>query len=201
MLRRIAATADIEARLDALVATLLQWAPRINLVAKSTLEVVWTRHIEDSAQLLDAAPPKARRWIDLGSGAGFPGLVIAALAPDRAPHLAVTLVESDSRKAAFMRAAAREMGVHVTVKDSRIEALAGEAHDVVSARALAPLPKLLEYAVPLLAPSGVAVFPKGEGWKGELTDASQHWHMSADVRPSVTHRDAVILVLSEIARE
>lgn len=201
MLRRLSATSDMEARLDALVAILLRWAPRINLVARSTLDAVWTRHIEDSAQLFDAIPPAARRWVDLGAGAGFPGLVIAALARDRAPDLTVTLVESDSRKAAFIRAAAREMGVDVTVRIARIEALAPETYDVVSARALAPLPKLLDYAAPLLAPSGVAVFPKGADWKGELTEASRGWHMSVDVRPSVTHRDAVILVLSEIARE
>jgi len=201
VLQRLEASPETAARLDALVATLTRWAPRINLVARSTLETVWTRHVEDSAQLLDLVPTTARRWVDLGAGAGFPGLVIAAIAAERAPDLTLTLVESDSRKAAFLGAAARQMAVDVTIRISRIEALTSDAFDVVSARALAPLPKLLEYAAPLLAPNGVAVFPKGEGWKGELTEASERWHMAADVRPSVTHRDAVILVLSEIARE
>jgi 16S rRNA (guanine527-N7)-methyltransferase len=201
VLERLEADAETTDRLDALVETLERWAPRINLVARSTLDAVWTRHVEDSAQILRYAPVGARRWIDLGAGAGFPGLVVAALAASRVQDLAVTLVESDARKAAFLSAAARAMGVEVDIRISRIEALSPEPFDVVSARALASLPKLLDYASPLLAQGGVAMFPKGEGWRSELTEARRHWHMEVDVRPSVTHRDAVILVLSEIARE
>lgn len=200
VLARLGASAAEAARLDALARVLETWGRRINLVAPSTLPEVWTRHIEDSAQVLAAAPEGARRWADLGAGAGFPGLVVAALAVERRPELAVTLVESDARKCAFLAAAAREMGVSVAIRPVRIEALAEPPFDVISARALAALPKLLDWAAPHLAPGGAMVLPKGEGWRAELTRARAHWHMACDARASTTHPGAVVLVLTEIAR-
>ncbi len=122
-----------------------KWTPRINLVSRDSARDLWRRHIADSAQLWAFRPPAARSWADLGSGAGFPGLVIAALAAEAAPDLAVILVESDVRKAVFLAEAARAMGLKLEIVTARIEALAPLGADVVSARALAPLDRLLGY--------------------------------------------------------
>ena len=200
VLARLDASDEVARRLDAFVALLARWSARINLVAPSTLPEVWTRHVEDAAQLLPLAPPAAQRWIDLGSGAGLPGLVVAACAAERRPGIEMTLVESDGRKAAFLRAAAAEMGLDVAVEARRIEALAPRTVDVVSARALSRLPRLLAQAEPFLAPATVALFPKGATWRDELTAARAHWNMRVDAPPSATHPDAVVLRLSEIAR-
>ena len=126
-------------RLETHVALLCKWNPRINLVAASTLAEVWTRHVADSAQLWPLRPPGARLWLDLGSGAGFPGLVVAALAAEEAPDLRVRLVESDARKAAFLATVAREADLPAEVLVERWQRLPPQAADVVSARALAPL--------------------------------------------------------------
>ena len=200
LLARLDVSRETSARLDALVAVLEKWSRTLNLVGKGTLAEVWTRHVEDSAQLWPLAPASARSWIDLGSGAGFPGLVIAALAADERPDLHVTLVESDTRKAAFLGAAAREMGVSVTIRDVRIEALEAPPADVVSARALASLDRLLDYAAPLLAPGGVCLFPKGAGHASELTEARRRWQCRVVAHPSRTDPAAVVLEIQELAR-
>ena len=151
---------ETTARLDAYAALLAKWNPAINLVARSTMTDFWTRHILDSAQLFDLAPPGARHWADLGSGAGLPGLVIAILAPERTLDLRVTLIDSDQRKAAFLIAALRETGVRAEVRAERIEDLAPLGADIITARALAPLPVLLAYAERHLSAGGAALFPK-----------------------------------------
>jgi 16S rRNA (guanine527-N7)-methyltransferase len=171
--RRFAAAFDVSretlARLDALVAQVEKWQRAINLVARSTLPEIWHRHIADSAQFVAPAPLTARSWADLGAGAGFPGLVVAAMAADTRPNLHVTLIESDTRKAAFLTEAARAMGVDVTVDARRIEAVTPQAgFDVVSARALAPLPALLTLARPLLREGGTMLFAKGDKADSEL---------------------------------
>lgn len=186
------------ARLETLIALLGKWTRRINLVARDSLADPWTRHVADSAQLLPLAPATARTWIDLGSGAGFPGLVIAAIAAERRPGLSVTLVESDQRKSAFLATAAREMGLAPRILSSRAEALPAEPHDVVSARALAPLPRLLALARPFTGPGTVLLLPKGTRADEELTAAAADWHIDHDWVPSVTHPDARILRISEV---
>jgi 16S rRNA (guanine527-N7)-methyltransferase len=186
-------------RLEELVDRLARWNPRINLVAPSTLADSWRRHVLDSAQLWPLRPTHARRWIDLGSGAGFPGLVIAAIAADSDPELAVTLVESDARKCAFLSEAARAMGIAPTVVNRRIETLDAPTHDVVSARALAPLTRLLPLAHRVLAPGGVCLFLKGVSARDELTEASRAWHSRAEVVPSVTDPSGAVLRLAEIS--
>lgn len=187
-------------RLDALVALLSRWSRRINLVGRSTLDAIWTRHVADSAQLWPLAPDAARRWVDLGSGAGFPGLVIAALARDVRPALRVTLIESDARKCAFMAEAARAMDVAVTILPSRIEATAPQRADVVSARALAPLPALLPLAARHLAPDGVALFLKGAGAQAELTEAAAAWHTDIRLERSVTDPSGAVIIARGIRR-
>jgi len=187
-------------RLEILAALLAKWNPKINLVAKSTVEAVWTRHIADSAQIYGLAPPEARSWIDLGSGGGFPGLVIGAMAAERNPGLDLALVESDVRKCAFLSTAAREMGLKIRVLPRRIEAVEPGPRDVISARALASLDKLLGFAEPLAGPGTICLFPKGAGAAGELTEAAANWHIRHRAHPSRTDPDAVILEIQEFSR-
>ncbi len=149
---------------------LTKWQARINLVSKSSLKDVWMRHVVDSAQLWPLAPDSARIWTDLGSGAGFPGLVIAILGRER-EGLKVHLIEADARKAAFLREAIRITGAPAEVHEGRIEALAPWASDVVMARALAPLKALLPLAEPFVGSEGIALFLKGKKVNSELTAA------------------------------
>lgn len=185
----------------ALYAGLLRtWNPKINLVSKQTLADLETRHIADSAQLLALAPENATTWADLGSGGGFPGLVIAIHAAERRPALRVTLVESDQRKAAFLRTVAQRTGVPVTVHAERIEAVPPLGTDVLSARALAPLSALLDHAARHLAPSGTALFPKGATWRAEVAEALERWRFRCENHPSATSQDGAILRIGGIDR-
>ncbi len=186
------------ARLETYVRLLIRWNARINLVAEATLDAVWARHIVDSAQLFPLAPADAARWIDLGSGAGLPGLPIAALAAEKAPHLRVTLVESNKRKAAFLATAAREMGLDVSIKPGRIETLAPRPYDVVSARALAPLPQLCGLAHRFSGPGTVFLFLKGARVDSELTATAANWHIQAERIASQTDPEATVLRILEL---
>jgi 16S rRNA (guanine527-N7)-methyltransferase len=189
---------EIGERLDRFVALLLERQAVMNLIAPSTIPQIWTRHVADSLQLLELAP-QAKRWIDLGSGAGFPGLVIAtALAGN--DGVAVHLVESIGKKAAFLQEAAHAIDAPVTVHAKRIEDFAQnfrESVDVVTARALAPLDKLLGLAAPLLKTGAQGLFPKGQDVDAELTLASKYWNISADLIPSKTNpRSRIVRVQS-----
>jgi 16S rRNA (guanine527-N7)-methyltransferase len=178
-------------QLEALVNTLGRWQKAINLVSRSTLEDVWTRHVLDSAQLKPLIPEDARSVTDLGSGGGFPGLVVAALRPD----LEVTLIESDARKAAFLGEAARRMGLPKQPKIvvGRVEAVAPAPADVVTARAVAPLGQLLAWADRHRTDTAICLFHKGKGWQAELTEAMKDWDIAHQAFNSVTDLDAVIL--------
>lgn len=180
-------------RLDALADALARWNRSINLVSARSLADLWRRHILDSAQLAPLAPPTARSWVDLGAGGGFPGLVVAALAQERQPALHMTLVESDARKCAFLANAARAMALDVTIENRRIEQPPPRRHDVVSARALAPLSRLLDLAAPYMAQGAVALFPKGAGVDAELTEAMRKRHIEVARAPSITDPHGVIL--------
>jgi len=187
-------------RLQAYSALLVKWNPKINLVAKSTISNMWHRHFADSAQIWALAPKGAKTWLDIGSGAGFPGLVIAAIAAEKTPDLAVTLVESDRRKSVFLQAAAREMGISVQIITKRIEDLEPQNADIMSARALSSLSQLLEFADKHRKPHGVNLFPKGARVDSELTESSTCWHMAYETFPSMTDSDAVILRIGEFKR-
>jgi 16S rRNA (guanine527-N7)-methyltransferase len=178
-------------QLEALVYTLGRWQKAINLVGKATLQEVWTRHVLDSAQLLPLIPKEARSLVDLGSGGGFPGLVLAALRP----NIEVTLIESDARKGAFLGEAGRKMGLKIQPKVvvSRIEAASPVKADVVTARALAPLGQLLTWAAPHGSGTAICLFHKGKGWQVELTEAMKDWDIQSQSFSSVTDRDAVLL--------
>jgi 16S rRNA (guanine527-N7)-methyltransferase len=183
--------------LDALVQ---RWNPAINLVSKATLPQVWSRHIVDSAQVFELCPPTAMSWADLGSGGGFPGLVVAILAQELLPGLRVSLVESDLRKATFLRQAGQALNLNVSVLSERIEALTPLRADVLSARALAPLPDLLVHAYRHLAPGGTAIFLKGARFEEEITEARKSWAFDVDSRPSLSEAEAAILVIRNIHR-
>jgi 16S rRNA (guanine527-N7)-methyltransferase len=183
-------------RLDGLVALLLKWQTTTNLVAPSTLTEVWTRHIADSAQLLTIVP-NARAWVDLGSGGGFPGLVVACAMADH-PGAKIDLVESNQKKSAFLREAVRILSVPAIVHARRIEDFVNappQSIDVVTARALAPLDRLMDYAGPLLKNGAIGLFPKGQDAVAELTAASKSWIIDAQLVPSVTDPQARIVVV------
>ena len=197
--RAFAVSRETLARLEAYVATLERWSARMNLIGPSTRRQLWHRHLADSAQLLGLAPKGAQSWIDLGSGAGLPGLVVAALAPEKRPRLRVTLVESSQRKCAFLAAAARAMGVEVEIACARIEELPRRPFDVVSARALAPLPRLCALASRFVGEGTIFLFPKGASVDSELTEASRRWHIRAERIVSRTSPEGVILRIGELA--
>ncbi|MCU0907345.1 MAG: 16S rRNA (guanine(527)-N(7))-methyltransferase RsmG [Rhodobacteraceae bacterium] len=181
-------------RLDVLAEHVRRWNPRINLVAPRSLPEIWTRHILDSAQLWTLAPAPAGLWADLGSGGGFPGLVIAALAATTDTRVA--LVESDQRKAAFLRVAAQAMGLHPAIHAARIEHVAPLGATTISARALAPVPNLLDLAARHLAPGGRVIVPQGENApRPSIGDLDSRWLRVEDHR-SVTNPESTILILT-----
>jgi 16S rRNA (guanine527-N7)-methyltransferase len=187
---------ETTARLDRFTALLLDWQSRINLIAASTVPVLWTRHIADSLQLL-AIAPDARKWVDLGSGGGFPGVPIAcALAEQGSAE--VHLIESNKKKAAFLREAVRITGAPAIVHAVRIadfcQSFRG-ALDAVTARALAPLPELLSIAYPLLKKGPQGVFPKGQDVEAELTEAAKCWSIQASLVPSRTDPESRVVLI------
>lgn len=184
------------ARLEAYAELLTRWSARINLVGRGTLAELWRRHMLDSAQLRPLVPENAGSLIDLGSGAGFPGLVLAILGVP-----GVELVEADSRKAAFLREAARITEATLAIRVCRIAAVPPHPVDVVTARGLAPLDRLLDLAAPFIAPGTLCLFSKGERAAQELTLARRRWTMTASVQSSIADPRGVVLSLQEIARE
>ena len=189
---------ETKEKLELLERELRRWQAIKNLVGPATLDRIWDRHIVDSLQLLDLAP-EARTWLDLGSGAGFPGLVLAIAGAERG--LRVHLVESNSRKCAFLRHVVRLAGAPATIHEARLEAVipgfVGRA-EVVSARALAALPLLLEWTEPLLKAGTIGLFPKGRDAEIELTAARKRWTFAADILPSRTDSEARILRITSI---
>lgn len=182
-------------RLEAYVALLRDWNGRHNLVSARSLDDVWRRHVWDSAQLLAFVPPYTKTVADLGSGAGFPGLVLAELLRGRAE---VVLYEATRKKADFLEAAARAMDLNVGIRNVRIEAGRHEPVDLVTARALAPLDKLLGYAQQMAARHTVCLFLKGQSLGSELTEARKSWRMKALQHPSATDPSGVILEVREL---
>ncbi len=189
-------------RLDRFVALLLDWQRTTNLIAPSTVSEFWTRHIADSLQLVDLAPD-ARIWVDLGSGGGFPGVVIGCALAER-PGALVHLVESNSKKAAFLREARRVTGAPLAVHAERIERFAASfegAPDVVCARAVAPLKSLLDQCFPILGKNGVTgLFPKGQNAELELREARKSWTMHAILAASRTDPRSRIVVIRDLVR-
>jgi 16S rRNA (guanine527-N7)-methyltransferase len=190
----LAVSRETLARLETHVALLRHWQKRINLVAEATLDDVWRRHVLDSGQLRAIRPHLPAPWYDLGSGAGFPGLVLSLLGLGQ-----VRLVESDQRKCAFLNEAKRLAGAEATVHAGRIETLSGPAA-AITARALAPLPRLLELAAALIGPETELWLWKGQDVEVELTEAAKCWSMRVDRHASLSDPRGTILHLREVSR-
>jgi len=197
--RQLDITGSLLDRFSAYQELLEKWQQRINLVSRSTLPDLWRRHFLDSAQLFPLIPKSAKTLVDLGSGAGFPGLVVALLISERGgPD--VHLVEADSRKAAFLAEANRILETRVTVHSRRIESITDLKGEVITARALAPLDRLLNQAERFMGPETTCLFLKGENAAHELTIARKHWTMKVSEITSITHDLARILKLMEVLR-
>ena len=181
--------------LDRFADLLLRWNRTVNLISRSDEPQLWTRHIDDSLQLLPLMQPLPSRAIDLGSGAGFPGLVLAL-----ASGVHFDLIEADQRKCAFLREAARVTGAPVRIHPVRIETATLSPASLISARALAPLTGLLQLAAPLLAAGGRCLFMKGANTGMELTHAGAEWQMQVERIPSRTDPEACVLRISNPAR-
>jgi len=183
------------ARLDLYAQLLIAWNRRINLVGPRTIGDLWRRHILDSAQLRLLIPPTARVLVDLGSGAGLPGLILAILGfPE------VHLVEADQRKCVFLREAARVTGAKVTLHAQRLEMITGFHADVVTARAFAPLPDLLDKAAAVIDIHSILLFLKGKSVGEELTQAGKVWKMRATLHPSLSDPSGTVLRLEQVIR-
>jgi len=200
-LATMAVSRETLGRLDEFVHLLLKWQATTNLVAASTVSQVWTRHIADSLQLV-ALAPESRTWVDLGSGAGFPGVVVASVLA-QAPGSEVHLVDSNGRKAAFLREAVRTLALPALVHAERIEEFVvafDQRADIVTARALAPLGRLLGLAEPLLKRGAQGLFPKGQDVDAELTAASKCWKIEAEVALSKTSAQGRIVIVRNVER-
>ncbi|WP_306005798.1 16S rRNA (guanine(527)-N(7))-methyltransferase RsmG [Aquicoccus porphyridii] len=187
-------------RLEIFAGLLEKWNPRINLVARSTLADLWTRHIQDSLQVMRCVDGEIDHWADFGSGGGFPGLIVAICAKELGYPHRVTLVESDTRKATFLRTVLREADVAGHVIPERIEEVAPLEANVISARALADLSRLFALASPHLSDDGFCLFPKGANWRSEVQTARNSWQFTYDTIPSVTESNAVILKIKGLSR-
>jgi 16S rRNA (guanine527-N7)-methyltransferase len=189
---------ETKERLDIYLELLRKWSPKINLVSQDSLKDAGNRHFDDSLQVASLCPKDAKSWVDLGSGGGFPGAVVAIALGDR--DIDITLIESDQRKATFLRTVSRETKTPFAVIAERIENVPPMKSDVISARALAPLEELLGFAEQHLAPTGVAFFMKGASWRTEMDAAQKKWRFVCEAHTSVTHPDAAILEIGGLSR-
>ena len=188
-------------RLELYVELLLKWQQTTNLIAPSTIPTIWTRHVADSLQLLELVPD-ARTWVDFGSGGGFPAIPVACALGER-PGAKVHLVESNGKKAAFLREAARITGAPAQVHAERVEKfnqMPVNSVDVVSARALAPLKTLCDQAFPLINGGAIGLFPKGLDVAAELTEAAKYWNIETATVASKTSPEGCIVIVKKLSR-
>lgn len=191
---------ETEERFDRFIALLLEWQAKTNLVAPSTLPTLWTRHVADSLQLLDLAG-SAKRWIDLGSGGGFPGIILACALADQ-PDAGVHLVERNAKKAAFLREALRVTGGAGTVHHMDIVDFVDSnppPADYITARALASLKVLFDLTAPLIQRGSKALFPKGQDVESELTEATKYWTVETKLHPSLTSADSWVVEIDQVS--
>lgn len=191
---------DTISALQDFAALTAKWTAKINLISKSTVPEIWTRHIEDSARILLLAPPEPRIWADFGSGGGFPGIIVATLLKHRGLPTRVILVESDQRKATFLREAARQLGLATEICAERAEMMAPIGADVISARALAPLDGLCATALRHSVPETTSLFPKGENWRAEVAAAEINWSFDLETAEDPGHKGSATLKLRNIRR-
>ena len=177
-----------------------KWNKSINLISKKTVPEIWNRHILDSAQIFYANKKSFKKWLDMGSGAGFPGLVVAILAQDKNIGGETVLVESDKRKCVFLSTVKRELNLKLSIINNRIESCDSQQADVISARALADLPSLLDLSFNHLSDDTTLIFSKGKSWKEELVAAEKTWNFSWEAVTSITDAKSVVLKIGELSR-
>ena len=177
---------------------LLKWNKKINLVSMSDLEDFWLRHALDSWQITQFVPKTAKAYIDLGSGAGFPGIALAIAAKQRADAYHVTLVESAGKKTSFLKAVIRELGLSATATSERAETINPAIYDVISARAFAPLDRLLNYAQPFWGNDTIGLYLKGQNVDQELTQANKIWNYNVETAPSLSSSTGRILKITDL---
>jgi len=177
-----------------------KWNKSINLISKKTVPEIWDRHILDSAQIFYASKKNFKKWLDMGSGAGFPGLVVAILAQDKNIDGEIVLVESDKRKCVFLSTVKREFNLNLSIINNRIESCGRQQADVISARALADLPGLFDLSFNHLSDDTTLLFSKGKTWKEELVAAEKTWNFSWEAVTSITDEKSVVLKIGELSR-
>ena len=178
-----------------------EWNAKFNLISKSTVDKVWDRHILDSLQLCSFFEEKEGVLIDFGSGAGFPGIVIAIVAKEKFPNLKINLVESITKKATFLNVVKESLNLDINIINDRIENIKSLKADFITSRAMASLEKLLNYSKPFCLKSTKLIFPKGEKWKEELEEAKQKWCLNLKTIESQTNKDSCILYISNVRRK
>ena len=196
-LNALGVSRETKVKLERYVGLLEQWRQRMNLIGPREMDHIWARHVFDCAQLIPVVGLDSQ-VLDIGSGAGFPGLVLACAAADGEGH--VTMVESVGKKCAFLSAVISDLGLSASVSNNRVEALEVKPVDFVTARALAPLPRLIEYASAWIGKGATALFFKGEHWREELTQAQECWTLAYEAIPSRTNETGVILKIMEATR-
>lgn len=191
---------ETKERLESFVALVQAWTKRINLISSGDTHQIWDRHVRDSLQLDGLATQAGPHWLDIGSGGGFPGIVLAILHAATRPEARHTLIESDQRKAAFLLTAKATLGLDVRVLTERSEAAAPQAADVITARAFAPLSRLLSHVDRHMTPAGQAILPKGAGVDAEIEEARAQWAFRVHKSASETSPAATILRVTEVSR-
>jgi 16S rRNA (guanine527-N7)-methyltransferase len=185
-------------RLEVYQQLLLKWNKTINLIGKSTVSDTWARHISDSASVYDITEKIEGKWLDIGSGAGLPGLILAMIAKEKSPEVRQLCIEADLRKCEFMRTVIRQTDLNASVISRRIEDTPRQNANLMTARALAPLSKLLEHAHTHLDKTGICVFHKGENWQSEVRDARENWSFNLKEHLSKGNQSSVLLEIGEI---
>lgn len=187
--------------LNAYLSLLIEWQTKFNLVSNSSLADAWNRHFIDSVQLFKYIPQDAESLVDFGSGAGFPGMVLAVMAKRKTPYLRVTLIESIKKKTLYLKEVAEKTSTDVAIINDRIENIAPQKFDVITSRAMTALTDLLKYAEPFCHKKTVCIFPKGKSYAEELSSAHKQWHFKCRIEPNETSEEGKILIITDIAKK
>lgn len=189
------------ADLKAYEASLQEWQQKFNLVSNNTLENAWERHFLDSVQLFDLIPSNSKILYDLGSGAGFPGMVLAIMAKEKTPYLKVSLIESTSKKTLYLKHVAELTKTDVEIINDRIENIKPQPVDVITSRALTALKDLFNYAIRFCDSSTVCIFPKGKKYQEEITDAQKLWKFDYELIPSQQSEEGMIIIVTHLMKK
>lgn len=186
--------------LKAYEASLADWQKKFNLVSNASLPDSWNRHFLDSAQLFQYIPEQAKTLLDFGSGAGFPGMVLAIMAAEKTPYLKVKLIESTGKKTLYLNEVKKIVGVNVEIINDRVEKLPSQKADVITSRAMASLNDLLNYTGRFAAPQTICIFPKGQKYAEEIAEARKNWKFDCQIHDSITSSEGKILVISRLLK-